>query len=793
MQKLSKDPIILSDYYYAPAKKPETLSGFSYINHQIPDLEFSEDPVRVKFAKTKALYFQDPEKLKEIRFIYTKFQVDAAQEVLFSTISHSTYKIWLNGLYVGANTGFELFTFYLNFQPGENTLVFEVNLSNPKYYDFNNRIVLQSEEEKNPKSFLCGTCLEYEKGIQFFQTSDCRESNCSCIFVPRCYRIIQSASVSVSDDFGNLLTTVPAEPGVPLTFSTEELKVNSPQTVRLHLLLEIFFTDGTSTTRKQMVLVREYSEEKEVLRQRWAEALKTKEEYTRNFLYNEYNRFFDKTNPPSLGEAAALFKLDKYLKQMEASEIPYYLQENNTLIYYRSAYDLQYRKIRICTPPKLSVKNPGLVVFVNPTGNSLGVRVAHLLKNHSDLILIDISVAGFSTGNAVSESLITEALSEVRKIYAYNDRRIYWYGFCNNGFAIWSYCQNHPDLATYICSVESMPDSGRIKNLDHCLCRSYYWNSEDYKYVKVFKKIKNNQFVKIQKATHNYMQYYLYRAENFQHLKAESPEYPQKVRFSTSRLRFNKSFWITLNSIRRDKMTASVKGEIVDSRNIRIRLLCCDDFSINVPPQMEKSFTVEINGVRIPCEKTKMLRFVRNGGQFHLAQEVALSQTRKGTGLLDVYYGPLRIVHDGSSIASEIAENFAKPEAMSFSPKLQVKFPSYAVTEFFDEEQKQNLVLINVDEIGGRRLDLPVHLFDAGYKVDDETYTGKYCVLQVIPNPENPSNSILHIGSNDLETFKNHLFLRKIVLPSMLTGISPYWNVQAISITEDGMKILCKE
>lgn len=385
MQKLLKDPIILSDYYYAPAKKPETLLEFSYVNQQIPDLVFSEDQVRVVFSPTEALYFQDPEKVKETRFIYTKLRVDGAQEILFSTISHSNYKIWLNGLYVGASTGFDLFTFYLNFQPGDNILVFEVDLANPNYYDFNNRVVLQSEEEKNPHSFLCGTCLEYEKWIQFFQTPDCRESNCSCVFVPRCYRIIQSASVSVLDDFGNLLSRVSAEPGVPLFFFTKKLKSQAPRTVRFHLLLEVFFMDGTSTTRKQMVLVRDYAEEKEVLRQQWNEALKTTEEYTRNFLYNEYNRFFEKYNPPSLGEAAALFKLDKYLKQIEAGETPYYLQENNTLIYYRSAYDLQYRKIRICKPPKLSVKHPGLMVFVNPSGNSLGMKVSHLLQEHSDL------------------------------------------------------------------------------------------------------------------------------------------------------------------------------------------------------------------------------------------------------------------------------------------------------------------------------------------------------------------------------------------------------------------------
>ena len=167
MQKLLKDPIILSDYYYAPAKKPETLLEFSYVNQQIPDLVFSEDQVRVVFSPTEALYFQDPEKVKETRFIYTKLRVDGAQEILFSTISHSNYKIWLNGLYVGASTGFDLFTFYLNFQPGDNILVFEVDLANPNYYDFNNRVVLQSEEEKIPIPSFAEPVWNMKNGFSF--------------------------------------------------------------------------------------------------------------------------------------------------------------------------------------------------------------------------------------------------------------------------------------------------------------------------------------------------------------------------------------------------------------------------------------------------------------------------------------------------------------------------------------------------------------------------------------------------------------------------------------------------
>lgn len=781
MKTLKNLPIILSEYYYAYGNVP---SAFSLADSLLPELTFSEEAVPVEFSPTEALYFQDPEQVKKCRFVYAKLWAEEEQEILFSTISHSKYKIWLNGLYVGACIGFDLFTFYLTLHEGENILVFEVDLANPNYYDFNNRVVLQAEEEKNPHSFLCGTCLEYEKWIQFFQTPDCRNSDCTCVFVPRCYRIISSASVSVSDDFGNLLFTVSAPPGVPVTFPTEELKNRSPQTIRLHLLLEVEFTDGTSTTRNQIVWVRDYEKEKEELSRRRINTLAVADEYTKNFLQCEYGRFFQNNISPSQGEAAALFKLDKYLKQIENREKPYYLQEDNTMIYYRSALDLQYRKIHICTPPELSSEHPGLMVFVNPSGNSLGMKVAHLLKNRSDLILIDIAVAGFSTGTPISEALISEALAEVRKIYSFDERRIYWYGYCNSGSAVWSYCQNHPHLAARIVSVESVPDPKRIRNLERCKIISYL-SEKDKRTAKHFLRRENNRGILLHNTPHNYMQFYLYRAENFQELDFVLPEYPEKVCFSTERMRFHMSFWITLNSIRKQKTRARVTGEIFDSKKIRIRLHNCDDFTLDVPPQMEERFTVEINGVPVSCEKAENLRFARENGKFSIAQHPPQSHSRKGTGLLDVYYGPLRIVYDESDLACEIAKKFAQPETMSFSPKLQVRFPIYSAAEFPAEEVARNLILINVDQVCDNPLDLPVCLLKEGFLCNGTEYRGDYCILQVVANPMNPLRSILHVGSNRLEKFKNHLLLRKIVLPSMLTGLSPYWNAEAICITEE--------
>lgn len=183
------------------------------------------------------------------------------------------------------------------------------------------------------------------------------------------------------------------------------------------------------------------------------------------------------------------------------------------------------------------------------------------------------------------------------------------------------------------------------------------------------------------------------------------------------------------------------------------------------------------------------LRFVCDEkGDFYLEKNlVPPVVSRKGTGLLDVYYGPLRIVHDGSPLAAEISEHFAHPETMSFSPKLQVWYPIFVQEDFPTEERTENLILLNVSSIGGTAFSFPVQTDEKGYQYGNEVFHGSYCVMQVAPNPFHSEQSVLQIYSNDLEQFKNYLFLRKVILPSALSGLSPYWNSQVSILTvEDG-------
>lgn len=136
------EAFMLTEYYYAYTNK-QFNTPFLLTESRLPPLIYSTERVQLESSPTEAIYFESPQNIEKNRYVYSNIFSEEACNIVFSTISHSMYKIWLNGLYVGACTGFQLFSFFLSLKKGMNTLVFEIDLINPNYYDFNNRISLE--------------------------------------------------------------------------------------------------------------------------------------------------------------------------------------------------------------------------------------------------------------------------------------------------------------------------------------------------------------------------------------------------------------------------------------------------------------------------------------------------------------------------------------------------------------------------------------------------------------------------------------------------------------------------
>ena len=67
-----------------------------------------------------------------------------------------------------------------------------------------------------------------------------------------------------------------------------------------------------------------------------------------------------------------------------------------------------------------------------------------------------------------------------------------------------------------------------------------------------------------------------------------------------------------------------------------------------------------------------------------------------------------------------------------------------------------------------------------GFYYQEKSYVGDYSIAQIVPNPNNPSFSILHIGYNRSSAVLSNIFIRKMALSSYASGINHYLNNVAL-------------
>ncbi len=596
IQKIGTKSLTLTEYRYASVADggvPE----FSYVNSSLPPLNYTEILVPLTTEEGDSYLLEDVDTVKKYGYVYTVVEAESEEEVMLLTLSNAHYKIWFNGVYVGVNPCYDLFAFFLRPQRGKNLLIFEISPENVWKYDFNNQVVLRSAEEQNPESFLSDSCVEFFKRAQVFHSSDARGGSLSMICLPRSFPFVKRTVLNLLDDFGKTVLQQDILSGKEYSFSTQELLTLSPNTKRIHLSLELFFEDGTSVQRNQDSLLRDFEEEAPQLAARWEVLKHSADPYTFALMEDQYKKLLSEPLQNTPDEAFSLLNLRRLLNGIEQGKPPFYREQKSFLLSYRSALDGTYRSIRISVPENLA-DNPGLLIFCNFSGYGMGEKSTALLRRRSDIIIADLYTAGVSVGNPVGESVLLEGLEEIKKLYPIDEQRVYLYGYCANGYTVWSFARNFPHKVAGFACTESLPPPTGLENFDNAKTTSYYWEKAKHPVLRKLSARPAHKVIRIRNACHAFMLFYLYKRQSYRFLDESLPRYPEIVRFYTQRLRHNRSFWVTLNNIRKGKSFTRVVAEIVDSQNIRIRLTNCDDITLDVPPQMAPSFCVTINGCR---------------------------------------------------------------------------------------------------------------------------------------------------------------------------------------------------
>ena len=277
-------------------------------------------------------------------------------------------------------------------------------------------------------------------------------------------------------------------------------------------------------------------------------------------------------------------------------------------------------------------------------------------------------------------------------------------------------------------------------------------------------------------------------------LRCRRCEWPSVVEYQTIRNRHRKAYWLEIHAISFGKREAYIKGEWSPDR-IAITCRNCTGFTVTVPPGVRRGhFQVVINRAAawtFDNYQEDQIPFVKARGGYRYAPRYSPSViSRKGTGLLDVFLGPLRIVVSDpeDSVLMALARQFSRPSTNGFEPVVHTQYPITDFSRLPLAYRGCHLLILNHEEDSlpsdpyhrWIRSLCPLQTDKTGLRYQENRMKGPYCALQVFPNPIDQDRSVLYITGNDNQMFGHNPFLRRIVLPSYLNGIHPLWNSEGL-------------
>jgi hypothetical protein len=469
---------------------------------------------------------------------------------------------------------------------------------------------------------------------------------------------------------------------------------------------------------------------------------------------------------------------------------------NKDIVYYYSDIDMSYQELIIHLPVGYSKKNRySLIVCLG----ILDFDYINQLNEYPDndcYLVANCAGRGILGGSYISEACYLEAIEYIKRNYPIDSDRIYLTGKSNGGYAVWSLIQNHPDLAAGACPISGYPYEANINNvtnipiINHVSNMDSCYRNYENNILNALIKNENYQQIELKNQIHhvvaNFMNYSLF---DFFNNKIRN-QYPKHITYRTERNRYLKVYWIKLYGINSGCRYTCVSAHIISKREISIEIHNTNGLKVNIPPMIDRSyFKITINGRSISLKdyrKETIDVLLSEKGKIMVNSSVDIPiDYAKGNGLLDVYTGPMRIIipdTDDKRILA-VATHFANPHSNGYYSSLAVHYPIYHMDNITERELKNHLVLVNVDvdSIKNKlRISMKINIFDDFIEYMGRRFYGKYCVMQLIPNPDNIEKSILLIHTNDTVMLHKNIFIRKIVLPFANNGLHEYWNNEAL-------------
>lgn len=470
---------------------------------------------------------------------------------------------------------------------------------------------------------------------------------------------------------------------------------------------------------------------------------------------------------------------------------------DNRWRYFRSTLDQCIDQCLVTLPEGYDPSRcyPLLLVFATGRYSSDGC----VLRAYTDepLIIADVSGKGVTMGAYVGEAAIWETVEWLCETYPVDRDRIYAMGYSNGATAAWEQAKIYPHRFAAIFTVAGRVSArgfGNVGNLrvlnllsaDDPMCLPFRQAE------KLLRRQRGYTGVWAESMDHGDLGWM--RGKKWyldEMLRVTRQPYPDRIAYSTTRNHHRKAYWLEIHAIAFGKREAAITA-VVEAGTIRVTTRNVTGFTITLPPQVPRDqFTVVVNRGKpwaFTAYAEETVHFIRKGRAYvPAAARPAGPVSRKGTGLLDVYLGPMRIaVADPDNRAlMRAAEAFSAPVTNGYDGTIYVRYPIVPAGELTAADKACHLIVL--DDLSGEggwlsevRARCPIRMDAAGITYRDQRREGAYCSMQVIPNPAAQERSILHIGVNDPALLRRNLFTRKVVIPSYLNGHHPYWNEEGL-------------
>ena len=450
--------------------------------------------------------------------------------------------------------------------------------------------------------------------------------------------------------------------------------------------------------------------------------------------------------------------------------------------YFKSKLDGSMEKFHINVPfnCKNSRKYPLLLCV-----STVDISDFSFLLDLKNIFVADVSGRGVTGGSYIGEAAVLESLNEIEKIYNIDKNRIYLMGFSNGSYAAVNIMLHYPHIFAGAYSLAGKGDSSLIKNIKgktYFNIYSSYDGAGNSPCLDIETENNENfEIIDCPVLNHNLLLYYCGQTAALKKLfKKRTEKYPLNIRAKTYSIRHRRFYWFEFLNISFSKKYAEADISAKDGE-LNISVINCDKFSIDIPPCLQgKKFIININGSSVSFSQTDngKLCFEKNGEKFAFTEDTSPKDPNKGTGLLNIYYDPLTICIADESLRP-IAENFSKPSTNGYVPEVFTSYPVLS-SDKFDKNKSAVILDDSLDIFSDLHKFLPVRPKKDGFIYKGEKYDGKYCVMQIMPNPYAPAFNILYISANDSQLFKRNFLLRKVIMPFDSNGRNPHWNNEAL-------------